>query len=133
LPAAICLAFYDGEQTFARADVCAALQRSENAPQPPALQDVTSWKNEVRIAIPDILLCMRTKVSEKGQITVPKRLRERLGIRAGDQLELTEEDGRLVAHKAVTGDPVAGVYGLLDTTETSDEAIRNLRGTPDAI
>jgi antitoxin PrlF len=76
---------------------------------------------------------MRTTVSEKGQITVPKRLRERLGIRAGDQLELTEDGGRLVASKAVLGDPIASVYGILSTPESTDETVRALRGTPDAV
>lgn len=75
---------------------------------------------------------MRTTVSEKGQITVPKRLRDRLDIRAGDQLELTEEGGRLVAAKAVPGDPVASVYGILSTRESTDATIRALRGAPDA-
>ncbi len=76
---------------------------------------------------------MLSTVSEKGQITVPKQLRERLGIRAGDRLELTEEEGRLVARKAVASDPVAAVYGILDSTQSTDETIRALRGAPDAV
>jgi antitoxin PrlF len=76
---------------------------------------------------------MRSTVSEKGQITVPKRLRERLGIRAGDHLELTEESGTIVLRKSVAIDPVASVYGILDTHEGTDETIRALRGTPDAV
>jgi AbrB family looped-hinge helix DNA binding protein len=76
---------------------------------------------------------MRTTVSEKGQITVPKRLRERLDIRAGDQLELTEESGRLVASKTLPGDPVAGAYGILTPQESTDATIAALRGTPDVV
>jgi antitoxin PrlF len=76
---------------------------------------------------------MQSTVSEKGQITVPKRLRERLGIRAGDRLELTEKEGQLIARKAVSGDPVTAAYGILDPGQTTDEAIRALRGTPDAV
>ena len=76
---------------------------------------------------------MLSTVSEKGQITVPKRLRERLGIRAGDRLELTEEEGQLVARKAVTGDPVTAAYGILDPKQTTDEVIRALRGAPDTV
>jgi antitoxin PrlF len=73
-------------------------------------------------------------VSEKGQITVPKRLRERLGIHPGDRLELVEEEGRLVVTKTVPGDgdPVAAVYGILHLDVSTDEAIRALRGEPDA-
>jgi antitoxin PrlF len=78
---------------------------------------------------------MFSTVSEKGQITVPKRLRERLGIRPGDQLELVEDAGRLVATKAALGrdDPVDAVYGILSLDVSTDEAIRALRGRPDAV
>jgi len=76
---------------------------------------------------------MRTKVSEKGQITVPKRLREQLGIRAGDELDLIEDEGKLVVRKAMPSDPVASVYGILDLPQGVDEAIRELRGEPDAV
>jgi AbrB family looped-hinge helix DNA binding protein len=76
---------------------------------------------------------MRTTVSEKGQITVPKRLRERLDIRAGDQLELSEERGQLVIRKAVSSDPVTTVYGILSAPASTDETIRAMRGTPDAV
>jgi antitoxin PrlF len=43
---------------------------------------------------------VKTTVSQKGQITIPKQLRERLGIRAGDVLEFIEEEGRLVGQKS---------------------------------
>jgi antitoxin PrlF len=76
---------------------------------------------------------MRSTVSEKGQITVPKPLRDRLGLRAGDQLELAEEHGRLIATKAGAADPVAEVYGILDTGLRTSEALRLLRGEPDAV
>jgi antitoxin PrlF len=75
---------------------------------------------------------MLSTVSEKGQITVPKRLRERLGINPGDRLELVEDAGRIVATKAVPGDdPVDAVYGILSLDLSTDEAIRALRGEPD--
>lgn len=74
---------------------------------------------------------MRSIVSEKGQITVPKPLRDRLGIRAGDQLEFTEDHGRLVVKKAPDLDPVAAVYGILGMERTTDEALRELRGEAD--
>lgn len=76
---------------------------------------------------------MRTKVSEKGQITVPKPLRERLGIRPGDELEVVDEGGKIVLSKAATDDPVSAVYGILDTGLSTDEIIDELRGPVDAV
>jgi antitoxin PrlF len=78
---------------------------------------------------------MLSTVSEKGQITVPKRLRERLGIQPGDRLELVEDAGRLVATKTVPGDddPVDAAYGILGVGLSTDEMIRALRGEPDAV
>jgi antitoxin PrlF len=78
---------------------------------------------------------MLSRVSEKGQITVPKRLRERLGIHPGDRLELVEDAGRLVATKTLPGgeDPVVAAYGILGAGSSTDEMIRALRGEPDAV
>jgi AbrB family looped-hinge helix DNA binding protein len=76
---------------------------------------------------------MRTTVSEKGQVTIPKRLRDRLGIRPGEVLEFIEEDGRLVATKAMPQDPVDAVYGILDLGRPTEAVITRLRGMADAI
>ena len=43
---------------------------------------------------------MKTIVSEKGQITIPKAVRTKLGLRPGTVLELDAEKGRLVGRKA---------------------------------
>jgi AbrB family looped-hinge helix DNA binding protein len=39
---------------------------------------------------------MQTRVSTKGQIVLPLPLRRKLGIRAGDALDVAVEDGRIV-------------------------------------
>lgn len=39
---------------------------------------------------------MQTKLSTKGQVVLPGPLRRRLGIRAGDPLEVNVEAGRIV-------------------------------------
>lgn len=70
---------------------------------------------------------MRAIVSEKGQVTIPKVLRERLGIRAGEVLDFAAERGRLVARKQVSEDPVDAVYGILDLGAPTDELIAELR------
>ena len=45
---------------------------------------------------------MKTVVPEKGQVTIPKACRDRLGLRAGTVLDLVARDGKLVAAKRPT-------------------------------
>ena len=75
---------------------------------------------------------MKAVVSEKGQVTIPKRLRERLGIRAGETLEFEDDEGRLIATKASTRDPVDEVYGILELDGGTDAWMNELRGDPPA-
>ncbi len=74
---------------------------------------------------------MKTTISEKGQVTIPKALRDRLGLLPGQVLDFREEKGRLVATKAQTADPVEAVFGILHTKQTTDKAMNALRGKPD--
>lgn len=76
---------------------------------------------------------MNATVSEKGQVTIPKALRERLGIRPGQVLDFREERGRLVAIKTAKQDPIDRVYGILKLRKSTDELIKELRGEPDAV
>lgn len=76
---------------------------------------------------------MKTTVSEKGQVTIPKLLRERLGIKHGQVLELTEESGRIIVTKADEIDPVERLYGILPPDPTTDAFIASIRGDPDAV
>lgn len=71
---------------------------------------------------------MKAVVSEKGQVTIPKQLRDRLGIEPGQELEFSDEDGRLVARKVRERSPVDSVYGILDLPEGTDALIDDLRG-----
>jgi antitoxin PrlF len=70
---------------------------------------------------------MRSTVSEKGQVTIPKALRDRLGIGPGQVLDFDEDNGRLVARKVTHADPVDGVYGILDLPEGTDRFLALLR------
>ena len=71
---------------------------------------------------------MKSTVSEKGQVTIPKRLRERMGIKAGQVLDFQEEGGTLIARKLKEDNPVKSVYGILKTKRRTDEIIDALRG-----
>ena len=73
---------------------------------------------------------MKAVVSEKGQVTIPKMLRDRLGLRPGQVLDFQESKGRLVAAKLAAQDPVSGAYGILRLGRRTDAAMRQLRGGP---
>ena len=71
---------------------------------------------------------MKAVVSEKGQVTIPKALRTRLGIRPGAVLEFDAEEGRLVARKAQAIDRIDAAWGILDLTESVDTFVERARG-----
>jgi antitoxin PrlF len=51
-------------------------------------------------------------VSEKGQVTIPKRLRAKLGLAPGTRLVFEARQGKLVATREVPEDPVRSLVGL---------------------
>ncbi len=75
---------------------------------------------------------MKSVVSEKGQVTIPKPLREKLGLRAGQVLEFESRNGVLVAHKTVAArDSVDAVVGILKGKfKDVDAEIDRMRGKP---
>ncbi len=71
---------------------------------------------------------MKAKVAERGQVTIPKVLREQLGIEPGTVLEFKEDQGKLIAVKAATIDTVDQFYGKLGSGRRTDDVVRELRG-----
>ena len=72
---------------------------------------------------------MKTTVSEKGQITIPKRLRDRLGLRPGTILDFEEANGRLIARKLIPADHLDMLVGIVPSPPGGTDAlIRELRG-----
>ena len=66
-------------------------------------------------------------VSEKGQVTIPKPLRDSLGLAPGTELNFEERDGTLVARRVVREDPLGRLVGLLPRTDV-DRALESQRG-----
>jgi AbrB family looped-hinge helix DNA binding protein len=71
---------------------------------------------------------MKARVAERGQVTIPKQLRERLGVKPGTFLEFSEDHGRLIAVKSGSVDPVSEVYGCLGKRINTDTVMARLRG-----
>lgn len=73
---------------------------------------------------------MKAKVAERGQVTIPKVLRDRLGIKPGTVLEFKEDKGKLIAVKAAASDAIDQFYGKLGSGRRTDDVMRELRGNP---
>jgi AbrB family looped-hinge helix DNA binding protein len=80
---------------------------------------------------------MQTKVSTKGQIVLPAPLRRRLGIRAGDAIDIAVEKDRIVLTHAskpkyearIVKDPVTGYIAIdlgPDAPILTSEMVREL-------
>lgn len=52
---------------------------------------------------------MTYKVGAKGQVVLPKELRERHGIRPGDEVLFDERDGEIRIRRAESGSPLRGM------------------------
>lgn len=72
---------------------------------------------------------MKAIVAERGQVTIPKALRLKLGIRPGTVLDFEIKDSALIAIKTKQNNVVEQVYGCLGKLNT-DKVITELRGKP---
>ena len=70
------------------------------------------------------------RISARGQITIPKHLRERFGMSHNVEVEITPtEQGLLIQKRAAALHPVDRVPGILDGAEFDiDEYIEEIRG-----
>lgn len=71
---------------------------------------------------------MNAVVAERGQVTIPKPLRDRLGIGPKTRVDFEEDAGRLILTKVVDRDPVSRVMGCLCVGRSTDTVMRDLRG-----
>ena len=70
------------------------------------------------------------KVSSKYQITIPKDLRESLGIGEGDRLYVGREGGKLVLRPfPKVKNPTERLYGSVEGDRDAVEAVREFRET----
>ena len=74
---------------------------------------------------------MKAKVAERGQVTIPKTLRRKLGLVPGTILDFEVDGGRLVAAKLQPQGPVEAVFGSLGRGRSTDELVGKLRGQRD--
>jgi AbrB family looped-hinge helix DNA binding protein len=79
------------------------------------------------------------RVTSKGQVTIPKHIRRRAGIRPGAEVDFSEEDGTVLLRKTARrgkarspdngfADYLDSVTGVVDLGMTTDEFMQLLRG-----
>ena len=69
-------------------------------------------------------------LAERGQIVIPKEVRDALGLKPGARLRLRVEGGRLLIEKKVHLDLSRWVGHALDDGLSTDQALSELRGRP---
>ncbi|RLB32096.1 MAG: AbrB/MazE/SpoVT family DNA-binding domain-containing protein [Deltaproteobacteria bacterium] len=69
------------------------------------------------------------KIGERGQVTIPKAIRERYGFLPNREVEFVPTDKGVLLRKVTkTWSPVDKVYGILKRQERTDEIIEAMRG-----
>lgn len=75
------------------------------------------------------------KVTSKGQVTIPKKIREYLGLKRGSIVEFQYAGDDQIKLKTKEKKHIPDVFGplrgTLDLGMTTDEFMRFLRGDPD--
>lgn len=86
-----------------------------------------------------------SRMTSKGQVTIPKRIRDYLGLKPGSEIEFQyADDGRIVlkpdrnssttsadSERRRMEKALAELRGSLDLGMTTDEFMRFVRGDPD--
>ncbi len=73
---------------------------------------------------------MEATVAERGQITLPKAVRDALGLVKGTKLKVELDGSRIVLRKDVSGTltKLRGRFKLAEGLKSTDEAMRAIRG-----
>ncbi len=73
---------------------------------------------------------MNAVLSEKGQVTIPKSIRDDLGLVPGSILDFTEEEGRIIVKKIVQENAISAWRGRgrLPAGKSVSEYLQVVRG-----
>jgi len=70
-----------------------------------------------------------SRMTTKGQVTVPKAIRDEMGLRPGDEVEFVRANGAYQMQKKVAKDAFEKWRGYLKHLgKTTDEFMREIRG-----
>lgn len=69
-----------------------------------------------------------SRVTSKGQVTIPKKIRDELGIRPGDEIEFVQTDEGYQIRKEPEENPFEKWRGASETNKSVEERMAELRG-----
>jgi len=67
-------------------------------------------------------------VTQKGQVTIPKEIREKIGIFPGTQVKFEIEGDKCILKKKIEGSVFDRWVGYLKSKKSTDKIIEELRG-----
>lgn len=80
---------------------------------------------------------MASRVSRQGQVTIPQKIRERLGIRGGDEVDFVVEEGKVVVKPLVerrhSFQEFVGMLPYFKSREEINAWISDLRGDDEPL
>ena len=68
----------------------------------------------------------KVKVTRKYQVTIPKEIRERIGVNIGDELLVNRSGRRIVLEKPVDLEDLAGSWTHIESTDAFMKNVREL-------
>lgn len=69
------------------------------------------------------------KIGERGQVTIPKNIREKYGLMPYIEVEFVlKENGVLIRKKKLHSSPVEQIFGILKKKSHTDNYIEAIRG-----
>ncbi len=72
---------------------------------------------------------MKSRISSKGQVTVPAEVRNRLGLQPGTAVQFELRENAVVIRKGTSGvHPVDRLFGTLKLSQPGDALLDTMRG-----
>lgn len=69
-------------------------------------------------------------LTQKGQVTIPRKFREKFGLSPSVEIEFKEEGGKIILIKrSLATHPLDRMVGILKSPQRTDKIIQKLRGT----
>ena len=69
------------------------------------------------------------KIGERGQVTIPKNIREKYGFLPNIEIDFfPDKEGVLIKKRSLKTSPIEKVFGILKKAQNTDDYIEEIRG-----